>query len=36
MYVNANNSGQDAALAGTGANGSNNTGVHITVMEILD
>ena len=36
MYVNANNSGQDANLAGTGANGSNNTGVHITVMEILD
>ena len=36
MHVNANNSGQDANLAGTGANGSNNTGVHITVMEILD
>ena len=36
MYINANNSGQDAALAGTGANNSNNTGVHITVMEILD
>ena len=36
MHINANNSGQDAALAGTGANGSNNTGVHITVMEILD
>ena len=35
-YMNANNSAQDAALAGTGANGSNNTGVHITVMEMLD
>ena len=36
MHINANNSGQDANLAGTGADGSNNTGVHITVMEILD
>ena len=36
MYINANNSGQDANLASTGANNSNNTGVHITVMEILD
>ena len=36
QYINANNSGQDANLAGTGANNSNNTGVHITVMEILD
>ena len=36
MHINANNSGQDAALAGTGPGGANNTGVHITVMEILD
>ena len=36
MYANANNSGQDANLAGTGPGGANNTGVHITVMEILD
>ena len=35
-YMNANNSAQDAALAGTGPGGANNTGVHITVMEMLD
>ena len=36
VYANGNNSGQDANLSGTGAAGSNNTGGHITVMEILD
>ncbi len=35
-YMNANNSAQDANLAGTGPGGANNTGVHITVMEMLD
>ena len=35
-YVNANNSGQDANLAGSGYNGTNNSGVFIFVMEILD
>ena len=36
QYANGNNSGQDAALSGTGAGGSNNTGAHLTVMELLD
>ena len=35
-YVNANNSGQDANLSGNGYNGTNNSGVFIFVMEILD
>ena len=36
VYANGNNSGQDANLAGTGPGGANNTGAHITVMEMLD
>ena len=36
MYANGNNSGQDAALSGTGPGGANNTGAHLTVMELLD
>ena len=35
-YVNANNSGQDANLSGNAYNGTNNSGVFIFVMEILD
>tara|TARA_B100000945_G_scaffold284462_1_gene254114 strand:+ start:13 stop:828 length:816 start_codon:yes stop_codon:yes gene_type:complete len=35
-YVNGNNSGQDANLSGSGYNGTNNSGVFIFVMEILD
>ena len=36
MYANGNNSGQDAALSGTGPGSGNNTGAHLTVMEMLD
>ena len=36
MYANANNSGQDANLSGTGPGGANNVGAHITVMEMLN
>ena len=35
-YVNGNNSAQDANLGGNGYNGTNNSGVFIFVMEILD
>ena len=35
-YVNGNNSAQDANLSGNGYNNTNNTGVFIFVMEILD
>ena len=36
VYVNGNNSAQDANLGGNGYNGGNNSAVFIFVMEILD